>query len=298
MPRFSVIIPTHNRCELLHDALASLWAQKFTDYEVIVIDDGSSDGTWEYLQSVGPRIRAFRQQNAGPGAARNLGAKHATGAYLAFMDSDDLWLPWSLKVYDKLITKYNSPAIISGRIAPFTDKAAILPLTENPLLANPFPDYVAASGSGYFVGAGMSVLRRDKFVQAGGYTDQPINCEDHDLILKMGDKPGFVQVRSPVTVGWRRHGGSATTSVLRSIEGSFYLIEQERCGAYPGGRSRARQRQEIITRHIRPVVLDALHSGLRKEAWALYLATLFWHVSLQRWKFLAGFWVRFILART
>lgn len=297
MPRFSVIIPTYNRLELLREALASVWAQTFTDYEVIVVEDGSSDGTWEYLQSLGSRVRAFRQQNAGPGAARNLGAKHATGEYLAFLDSDDLWLPWSLKVFSSLIDKNDLPAILSGKLSPFTASSEIAVTKEMPVQMEFFQDYFSASCSGYFAGAGMSVLSRSAFMNTGGYTDKPVNCEDHDLTLKMGDAHGFVQVLSPVTLGWRRHVGSATMSVPRSVEGSFFLIGQELLGAYPGGCKRARQRREIIARHVRPVVLDCLHKGMRKEAWALYRATFVWHVSLHRWKFLAGFLAKLALGK-
>src|SRR5262245_53825606 len=95
-PQFSVIIPTHNRLCLLQRALGSVRNQTFRDYEVIVVDDGSSDGTWNYLGSLVPFIKALRQENRGPGPARNLGATHATGSYLAFLDSDDLWFPWTL----------------------------------------------------------------------------------------------------------------------------------------------------------------------------------------------------------
>ena len=60
-------------------------AQTYTDYEVIVVDDGSKDGTWDDLIALGSRVRALRQENAGPGAARNLGVQHAAGEYLAFL---------------------------------------------------------------------------------------------------------------------------------------------------------------------------------------------------------------------
>ena len=74
---FSVIIPTYNRVDLLRRALESVWAQDFHDYEIVVVDDGSHDETMAYLESLGGKVRAFRQENAGPGAARNLAASHA-----------------------------------------------------------------------------------------------------------------------------------------------------------------------------------------------------------------------------
>src|SRR5262245_47305484 len=91
MPLFSVVIPSFNRVALLATTLKSVFAQRFTDFEIIVVDDGSTDATMDYLESLEHRVKVFGQQNQGPGAARNRGARHSGGAYLAFLDSDDLW---------------------------------------------------------------------------------------------------------------------------------------------------------------------------------------------------------------
>ena len=288
MPLFSVIIPTYNRRELLLRALASVRAQTFTDYEVIVVDDGSTDGTWEELQALDSRVRALHQHNAGPGAARNLGAQHATGNYLAFLDSDDLWFPWTLASFAELILQNSSPAILSAKLIEFVDEVDLASVAEKPVKAEVFPDYYASCRRGYFVGAGMAVLRRAEFSKTGGFTTLRINAEDHDLILRMGNAPGFVQITEPVALGWRRHLGSVTMDVHRSFEGSGYLIEQELRGAFPGGASRAHERAHIITRRTRPVSLNCLRSGLRCEAWQLYRATFIWHLRFRRWKYLVG----------
>ena len=138
---------------------------------------------------------------------------------------------------------------------------------------------------------------RREFLKIGGYTDKPINAEDHDLILRMGNAPGYVQVTSPVTLGWRRHAGSATMNLTRSVAGSLYLLEQERRGAYPGGPIRATERRRILTRHGRPVTIDCLRQGAREEAWKLYRAMCRWHVGLGRWKYLVGFPLKALITR-
>jgi glycosyltransferase involved in cell wall biosynthesis len=86
---FSVVVPTFNRSALLRHTLKSVFGQRVTAYEIIVVDDGSTDGTMEYLQSFGQEIKVLRQSNQGPDVARNLGARHASDKYLAFLDSDD-----------------------------------------------------------------------------------------------------------------------------------------------------------------------------------------------------------------
>jgi hypothetical protein len=135
----------------------------------------------------------------------------------------------------------------------------------------------------------MSVLRREVFLQAGGYTEKPLNSEDHDLILRIGEVSSFVQITSPTTLAWRRHWASATMDLSRSWAGSLYLIEQEHRGAYPGGDARRGERLRIVTSHVRPTALACLREGWQCEAWALYRATLGWHLQLGRVKFLAAF---------
>ena len=289
---FSIIIATYNRLDLLTRTMASVWSQRFTDFEVIVADDGSTDRTVDFLHAQGPRVRVVHQANSGPGAARNLGAQLASGEYLAFLDSDDLWFPWTLATFAHVIRQHHAPAILAGHLQEFSDDADLRGVQETPPEAEVFPDYLASSRKRYFVGACMAVLRRDEFMKTGGFTDRRINCEDHDLILRMGTAPGFAQILSPVTLGWRRHPGSATQDPGRSVAGILYLIEQERGGIYPGGESRINDRRRVVTLHVRPVSLDCARRGLWSEAWRLYRASFAWHVQLGRWKYLLGFPVK------
>ncbi len=90
MPRVSVIIPAYNRAGFLPEAVGSVLSQTFGDFEVIVVDDGSTDNTPEVIKRFPPEVRCFRQENGGSGSARNLGIEHARGEYLVFLDSDDV----------------------------------------------------------------------------------------------------------------------------------------------------------------------------------------------------------------
>jgi GT2 family glycosyltransferase len=292
---FSIIIPTFNRVTLLSQALTSVFAQRYRGYEIIVVDDGSTDGTQEYLQALGTRVTAIFQSNQGPGAARNSGAQHAQGEYLAFLDSDDLWFPWTLSCFSELIRRYQSPAILAARLVEFSAESDVETVRETELSAHGFPDYFASYGHNYFVGSGMSVLRRDEFLSRRGYSVE-IRCyEDQDLVLRMGEAPGFVQVVEPATLGYRRHSGNINQISRESYEGACYLVRQERRGRYPGGLSRARQRREIITQRTRPAALGLARSGLLFEAWSLYSDTFAWNVVLGRWKYLLGFAVKALL---
>jgi glycosyltransferase involved in cell wall biosynthesis len=95
-PVVSVVIPTYNRSDLLIETLQTVFAQTFRDFEVIVVNDGSTDDTLERLLLFGERVRVISQQNAGIGAARNRGIAEASGRYVALLDHDDLWMPEKL----------------------------------------------------------------------------------------------------------------------------------------------------------------------------------------------------------
>ena len=286
---FSVVIPVHNRRHLLPRTLDSVWAQIFTDFEVIVVNDGSTDETGEWLASQGERIQAITQANRGPGAARNLGTREARGKYVAFLDSDDVWPPWTLETFAKLICKHNSPAILAGKVVEFRDERELKAIRPEPICADFHADYFASCRGGYFVGAGMAVLRRDLLLACGGFIEERVNAEDHDLIFRLGTEPGFVQVLAPVTLGWRRHSASETAEDGSTFSGILRMVKRECEAAYPGGAPRMRERRDILTRHARPVTLNCLKQGMRREAWILYRATFAWNAWLRRIKYLAAF---------
>jgi len=94
-PLVSVIIPSYNRCQQLKEAIDSVLAQDFEDSELIVVDDGSTDKTPDLLADYDEKLTAIRRNNGGVSAARNTGIAAASGELIAFLDSDDLWLPKS-----------------------------------------------------------------------------------------------------------------------------------------------------------------------------------------------------------
>ncbi|HXT53265.1 MAG TPA: glycosyltransferase family A protein, partial [Candidatus Eisenbacteria bacterium] len=92
-PAVSVVVATYNRAKLLRETIDSILHQRFQDYELIVVDDGSTDDTRAMLAGFGSRIRYFYQENRGPSAARNAGVRHAVGRWISIQDSDDLCAP-------------------------------------------------------------------------------------------------------------------------------------------------------------------------------------------------------------
>lgn len=286
---FSIVIPTWNRRLLLRETLASVWAQSCVDYEVIVVDSGSTDGTLEDLEADRTRLTLVRTAEPGPGASRNAGLAQARGDYVAFLDSDDVWFPWTLATIRDIVRVTDAPSLVAGAIRQFHDPAELGRVTEEAASTTAYADFLAAASSTLLVGSGSVVVRRDVAVASGGFTTLLINGEDHDWLLKVGTAAGFVAVDAPATLGWRRHSASATANLSMSISGAEYLVDQERRGQYPGGAERTRDRRIYISRQIRPVSMACLEAGELGAGWTLYVHTFFWHCRLLRLRYLIAF---------
>lgn len=286
---FSIVIPTYNRRAFLEEALASALTQTLTDYEIVVVDDGSSDGTCAWLATQSERIRVISRPNGGPGAARNAGAAAAKGRYLVFLDSDDLFFPWTLAVYQQLLARHGNPAFTVGKPLPFVDGHACCDVVPARPSAIVFDDYLASAREWKWCGASASVVDREVFSSIGGFDEQPNNGEDTDLALKMGCAAGFVQVTRPYTFMYRQHDRNLTKMTDRAVSGALRKVDAEKGELYPGGARRARDRRMIITRHVRPIALACLRERRWRAAWGLYFATAAWNARLGRLRFLAGF---------
>jgi hypothetical protein len=153
----------------------------------------------------------------------------------------------------------------------------------------PFADYLSSGDKWRWWGVSSFVIRRDAFQAAGGFASRHTNGEDADLALRLGVVPGFIQITTPATFAYREHRDSASNDVGRTLAGALSQVRAEKVGHYPGGKARARERREILTRHTRPVALEGLKNGFRREAWQLYFATFATNASVGRVKYLAAF---------
>jgi glycosyltransferase involved in cell wall biosynthesis len=248
--RFSVLLPVYNRPELVRQAIDSVLGQTFGGYELIVIDDGSTDGTRDLLRSYGARIRMIRQENQGPEVARNLGASQADGEYLAFLDSDDLFLPTALAAYDRLIDIYGLPPVIIGAMGYFeTEKPGpALFEAEGPMEVFAYRDFLSKDR-----GIGMSnsriVLRKSVFEEAGGLrrsSPSTFHLDDYNLVLRTGTIGPCIVLKNPKTVAYRYHAANSVRNVEAMARGILSLVDAERSGVYPGGRARRFARYACI----------------------------------------------------
>jgi glycosyltransferase involved in cell wall biosynthesis len=216
-------------------------SQTFSDFELIVIDDGSTDATLTALESYGDRIKPMRQAHEGPEAARRKAAKVAVGEYFVLLDSDDLLLPWALTTYDRVIRECDEPGLIIGSLTHFLDGE--YPRPEAPHSGQveilKFKDYLAKDMP---VGLSSSniVVRRSVFEQSGALrsTFSTFPMVTFHYVLMFGTFGPCTIIQRPNTVAYRLHKGNAIRNTEGMLKGILSLVDAERQGLYPGGRVR------------------------------------------------------------
>src|ERR1700674_4389763 len=192
LPRVSVIIPIYNGAATIERALKSVFDQTFTDFEIVVIDDGSTDDTPSVLAKFGDRIRMFRQPNRGLPGARNAGVAMSRGELLALIDHDDQWLPRKLELTVAALLDNPSAALVysdmivvneageESRGSPIKSDTAHAP-TMDEMLTRIWP-----------ITPSTVVMRRDAFDRAGGFCETLISAEDIHFWLLMREQGDFI----------------------------------------------------------------------------------------------------------
>jgi glycosyltransferase involved in cell wall biosynthesis len=248
--RFSILMPVYNIEKYIRQTVDSLLSQDFPDFEIVVVDDGSTDRTPQILESYGSQIRLFRQANSGADFARNKGASLAQGEYLVMMDSDDILLPCALSTYDRIIRTFGSPPLIIAAMTYFQDNQTIPSSTPIPALvkARKFKNFLSKDVQ---VGITNSriVMRKSVFDEIGGYGNRgepTFPADDFNLIFKAGAHSPCIVVAEPNTIVRRMHEANTVRDVGRVIDAIFGLIRLDRQGRYPAGMDQRIGRYTII----------------------------------------------------
>ncbi len=185
-PFVSVIIPTFNRGWILSEAVDSVLSQDYAPFELIVVDDGSTDKTAEILSSYAdPRLRVHFQPNRGVSAARNRGIEQTTGELIAFLDSDDLWLPGKLSAQVQFFQDHSNALICQTEEIWIRNKVRVNPKNRH---QKPSGDIFQASLDLCLVSPSAVMIRRSLFDEAGLFDENLPACEDYDLWLRISCK--------------------------------------------------------------------------------------------------------------
>lgn len=254
-PRFSVVIATRDRVVWLEEALETVFSQTCAPTQILVANDGSTDGTETLLARFADRVIALNlPQSRGQAMARNHAVAKARGDWLVFLDDDDRWFPWTLASLATAIARTN-PNVVIGRSERFREAPQAV---ETPVHASVWPDLLAAWRHVRMpLGTPVAAMRRDVFQHVGGFADVRCNGEDIDLLLRLGTQPRCAVIHAPATVGWRVHATNHSADPLATVAGARWLRRREAEGAYPGGKLRNRERR-LMLRHSRFVLTREL----------------------------------------
>jgi len=178
----SVIIPTFNRCGFVREAVASVCAQRGVAFEIIVVDDGSTDGTAAALRSeFGDRVRLITIANRGVAAARNHGVAASRGALIAFLDSDDLWMSEKLRAQLRFFAEHPEAQICQTQEIWIRNGVRVNPCAHH---RKPSGDIFEPSLRRCLVSPSAVMMRRRLFERVGGFDEALPVCEDYDLWLR------------------------------------------------------------------------------------------------------------------
>ncbi|MEI6168081.1 MAG: glycosyltransferase [bacterium] len=289
MPLYSIIIPTYNRATFLREALASVWAQTFQDYEVIVCDDGSTDDTSKVLADCGDRITVVRTQRQGPAAARNAAAAVACGAYLTCLDSDDTWLPWTLASINETVQKYGPTCLVYMIRTPM-ETTLTRTWVNTELKTECYPDFIAAPTYASHAASLIGAIPRALFMKSEGFHQGLITDEDLDLLLRIGSHIPYILITEPVTMLHRSHQGNTSNNIALLYESSLRLLEEEfDKQAYAGGAGRAHARRSRLGNIFARRCVKLAHASQFQLALRLYFRALRPLVSARRYGFILTF---------
>lgn len=212
-PKISVVIPCYNQAHYLGEAVRSVLCQTYQDFEIIVVDDGSTDETFQVAASFGERVRCVRQENRGLAGARNTGILNARGEFIGLLDADDMWLPSYLStmlmtfdIYPTIGAAYCGWQYIdsTGKLLPRTNIRVVLP--EKAYQAMVFMDFLIPSGV---------FVRRECFDRIGLFDENfrtAQGCEDWDMWIRVLTK--YSMVGAPqVLVKYRAHNCNMSSNL-------------------------------------------------------------------------------------
>lgn len=277
-PVLSIITPLYNREWCIADCIASVGLAGHAA-EMIIVDDGSSDASVARARAtaealgIRDQVIIHTQANAGPGAARNRAASLARGRWLVCLDSDDLWLPWTLPTLIAALDGAPDTAKLGfAQGCNFADVTELAALAPAALQIQVAPSFVAATQAHRTMrfGACNAMIRRDEFERLGGFPADLRCSEDSDLFLRVAGET--LVIAAPVLVGLRRAGQESLTGNVRNVlAGVDWLLEHDSGSRYAGT---ATDRRSFMAGAAAYGIRVAFAGGYPGLAYRRYLASL------------------------
>ncbi len=224
MPQVSVVIPAYNAARYLGQAIDSVLQQSFQDFEVIIVDDGSTDETASIVQSFAdPRVHYLYQDNQERSRARNRGVSASTGEYIAFIDADDYFYPQKLAWQVAALNANLDIGLVAGGLAWVDDAGKELMLFK-PWLAHPRPDlkYLLFRT---LSNLGATLIRKRCIHLVGGFAENLSHCEDWDFWLRLAVAGCRMAWTKEIVLAYRIHSENSVRQALKMRTGAIAVLE-------------------------------------------------------------------------
>jgi glycosyltransferase involved in cell wall biosynthesis len=211
-PLVSAIIPNYNYSHFLGQAIDSVLAQTYPDIEILVVDDGSSDGSRDVLDGFGDRIKVIYQQNQGVAAARNNGVQASRGSFVAFLDADDVWLPTKIEKQSQAFTASPELGTVHVGVVEVDAKGHEIRKMTNGLSGVVAEDLLRLDRAVILGGGSGILVRRNVFDAVGGFDIRMSTSADWDFFYRASsDSPvGFLP---EILLKYRVHGSNMHSNV-------------------------------------------------------------------------------------
>ena len=225
----SVIIPTFNRENLIKDAINSVLEQTYQNFEILIIDDGSTDDTSDVVKSIGDtRIKYIYQENAGVSRARNNGIENAQGEYIAFLDSDDFWHPEKLEKQATVLDQNSDADIVTNSSQYQTFQNDLICIKNN--LAKNQKEVISMMllcQDMVYTGTPVLCVRKRIFEKSGVFDEEMRFCEDWDLFFRMALVGKVYNIPEILTyVRSHKDNVTKTSSVNKFKEGKLRFLNK------------------------------------------------------------------------
>jgi glycosyltransferase involved in cell wall biosynthesis len=256
-PLVSVVIPAYNRVNYIEQTIDSVLDQTYPEVQLIVIDDGSTDGTYEKIKAYGNRLELLTHPdhcNKGQSASINLGLRQTRGTYIAILDSDDYWAPEKLDVQVNFLEKNPDIGLVyTNGYAVNADGEIIYPMYGNNHREN--NDTAAVLLDCYILLPQNSLVRKSVYDKAGFFEESYRSAQDHDMLIRIAEITRFAYLQDFLFF-YRRHPGSisSTQQALR-WETGFRILESAG-KRYPYKRATLRRRKAVLNYRVGMVRLQ------------------------------------------
>ena len=288
-PKVSICIPTYNRKDYLQETLESIFAQTYKDYEIVIVDDGSTDGTEEMIRNLDFPVTYYWQENSGDAAARNKLVELAEGDYISFIDSDDLLMPDAIERMVNVLESEAGQAIVYGSYLRIDENGRIYGKCKRKLYSGNIAPYLFQTILVHTCG---SMLPRRILENCSPFDTSLKVCSDYDLWLQLSLKYSFIALAEP-TFKRRRHADNLSGPSFENCLTEFEVLKRfyyERGGKKVVPEKTA---MKVFSKAGRRTGRCALREKAYKQAWKLLDQSFRQHPNLKS----LIYWIRAMIAK-